>query len=273
MQASSPLHCVDAFTAEPFRGNPAAVCLLDEPLPAERMQAIAAELNLSETAFVVSPAPDDDDGAHELRWFTPTQEVELCGHATLASAHVLFETERAQGTVRFRTRWRGTLAATRVTDGIELDFPAAPSAVVVTPRGLAEALGAEPVAVGVNDLHHVAELVDAATVRSLEPDADALANVDGVEAVTVTARGDEPGIDFVSRYFAPRHGIAEDPVTGSAHTSLAPWWVERLDKNPLVAKQVSPRTGILKVTTDAPTKGRVTLEGQAITIWQGTLLV
>jgi PhzF family phenazine biosynthesis protein len=267
---TAPLFCVDAFTAEPFAGNPAAICLLESPLPEPRMRAIAAELNLSETAFVV---PGDDHYA--LRWFTPTQEVELCGHATLASAHVLYETGRAprDASVRFSTRWRGVLIATSADDGVALDFPAAPSQATPAPPGLAAALGAEPVAVGVNDLHHIAELADEATVRALAPDFDALAHVEGVEAVTVTARGDDEGADFVSRYFAPRHGITEDPVTGSAHTSLAPWWAERLGKNALVGIQLSDRTGIVHVQVDAPTPGRVTLSGQAVTIWQGDLLV
>ncbi|HEX5096638.1 MAG TPA: PhzF family phenazine biosynthesis isomerase, partial [Acidimicrobiia bacterium] len=163
----APLLCIDAFTSEPFRGNPAAVCLLDEPLDDARMQAIAAELNLSETAFVT---PGDDE--YGLRWFTPTVEVVLCGHATLASAHALYETGRAAPgqPLSFSTRWRGILRATSSDDGIRLDFPAAPSTLVDPPAGLADALGAAPVAVGVNDLHHVVELSDAATVAALQPD-------------------------------------------------------------------------------------------------------
>jgi PhzF family phenazine biosynthesis protein len=266
----APLFCVDAFTAEPFTGNPAAICLVESPLPEPRMQAIAAELNLSETAFVVR-----GDDVYELRWFTPTQEVELCGHATLASAHVLFETERVprSDAVRFITRWRGVLIATSADDGVALDFPAAPSQPTPAPPGLAAALGVEPVAVGVNDLHHLAELEDAATVQSLAPDFSALARVEGVEAVTVTARGSTEGVDFVSRYFAPRHGITEDPVTGSAHASLAPWWADRLDKPALTGKQLSARTGIVHVRVDDPVPGRVTLHGQAVTVWKGELLV
>ena len=222
-----PIFCVDAFTDEAFRGNPAAVCLLDAPLDEATMGAIAAELNLSETAFVVAR-----DHGYELRWFTPTVEVELCGHATLASVHVLDETGRlARGTpARFETRWSGELVGVPTNRGVELDFPAAPSVVVDPPPGLADALGAEPVVVGVNALHHVVELADAVTVGALAPDAAALAALEGVEAVTATAASDEPGVDFVSRYFAPRHGIVEDPVTGSAHTSLGPWWAERLGR-------------------------------------------
>jgi predicted PhzF superfamily epimerase YddE/YHI9 len=268
-RTTTPIFCVDAFTDEPFRGNPAAVCLLEEPLSDAVMQKVAVELNLSETAFVVAR----DDG-FDLRWFTPTVEVELCGHATLASAHVLFETGRLAigDTARFHTRWRGELRGTSTPDGVELDFPAAVSTPVDPPPGLADALGAAPVAVGVNDLHHVVELADAATVRSLAPEMSALSDVEGVEAVAVTATGDEAGIDFVSRYFAPRFGIPEDPVTGSAHTSLGPWWAARLGRGELVGRQVSARTGTVRVFVDRPAAGRITLTGRAVTVWRGELL-
>jgi len=265
---SCPIFCVDAFTDQPFHGNPAAVCLLDAAFDEQRMLAIAAELNLSETAFVV---PQRD--GFGLRWFTPTVEVELCGHATLASAHVLFETGRVAPSepTRFHTRWKGELVGTAVGGRVALDFPAAPSTPVDTPSGLATALGADPIAVGVNDLHHVVEVADAAIVRALAPDTAAVAAVDGVSAVAVTAPGDEPGVDFVSRYFAPRHGIDEDPVTGSAHTSLGPWWSERLGRTELVGRQVSARSGTVHVTVDAPAPGRVTLTGSAVTVWRGDL--
>ena len=261
------LVCVDAFTTEAFQGNPAAVCVLNEALDDARMQTIAAELNLSETAFVVEAG----DG-FGLRWFTPTVEVVLCGHGTLAAAHVLWETGRlAPGTAaRFSTRWKGELRANRFGTAVELDFPAAPSPLVDTPAGLAAALGARPVAVGVNDLHHVVEVADETTVRSLTPDLEALLDVD-VEAVTVTARSDDPAYDFVSRYFAPRHGITEDPVTGSAHTSLGPWWAEALGKRELVGHQVSHRGGVVTVIVGGD--DRVTLRGDAVTIWRGELTV
>jgi predicted PhzF superfamily epimerase YddE/YHI9 len=264
-----PIFCVDAFTDEPFRGNPAAVCLLDQPLDAAAMQRVAAELNLSETAFVV-PRHDGFD----LRWFTPTTEVELCGHATLASAHVLYESGRLAGDepARFHTRWRGELVGSSAGDGIALDFPAAASTVVDPPPGLAAALRVDPVVVGENDLHHVVEVAEATTVRRLAPDLGALTTLRGVEAVCVTAAGDEPGIDFVSRYFAPRHGVDEDPVTGSAHTSLGPWWAERLGRNGLVGRQVSARGGTVRVEVGAPSPGRVTLVGGAVTVWRGELL-
>jgi predicted PhzF superfamily epimerase YddE/YHI9 len=266
----NPIFCVDAFTDEPFRGNPAAVCLLDETLPDARMHEIAAELNLSETAFVVRRG----DG-YDLRWFTPAVEVELCGHATVASTHVLVETGRvAPGEPAcFETRWRGQLVGTAVGNMIELDLPAAASTIVAAPPGLADALGAEPVMVGVNDLHHVVELADAAGVRGLAPDMAALATVEGVSAVVVTAAADETGFDFVSRYFAPRHGIDEDPVTGSAHTSLGPWWAARLGRTDVIGRQVSARTGIVRVRVDQPGAGRVTLAGQAVTVWRGELAV
>jgi len=261
------LVCVDAFTTEAFRGNPAAVCLLDEAIADERMQTIAAELNLSETAFVVK-----GDAGFGLRWFTPTVEVVLCGHGTLAGAHVLWETGRlaTHEPARFFTRWKGELLATRAGAAIELDFPAAPSPLVAIPAGLAAALGAAPVAVGANDLHHVVELADETTVRALTPDLDALTEVD-VEAVTVTAASDDPAYDFVSRYFAPRHGITEDPVTGSAHTSLGPWWADKLDKVELVGRQVSKRGGVVTVIIDGT--DRVKLRGDAVTIWRGELSV
>jgi PhzF family phenazine biosynthesis protein len=264
-----PIFCVDAFTDEPFRGNPAAVCLLDQPLDEVAMQRVAAELNLSETAFVV---PRDD--GFGLRWFTPTTEVELCGHATLASAHVLYESGRlgTGASARFHTRWRGELVGTKASDMIELDFPGAASKVVDAPPGLAAALGVEPTIVGVNDLHHVVEVADAAVVRAAMPDTEALARLDGVEGVALTAAGDEPGVDFVSRYFAPRYGIPEDPVTGSAHTSLGPWWAERLGRTRLVGRQVSARGGTVCVEVDAPSPGRVVLAGHAVTVWRGELL-
>jgi predicted PhzF superfamily epimerase YddE/YHI9 len=264
------LLCIDAFTTEAFRGNPAAICLADASVDETRMQHLAAELNLSETAFVV---PDGD--AFGLRWFTPTTEVQLCGHATLASAHALWETGRlaADAPARFRTRWKGELVATRAGGGIALDFPSAPARTVVSPDGLGTALGAEPVAVGVNELHHVVELADATTVRTLAPDLDLLAGVAEVEAVAVTARSDDPKYDFVSRYFAPRHGISEDPVTGSAHTSLGPWWAERLGRPTLTGLQVSARTGVVRVTVGTPAPDRVLLEGHAVTIWQGSLQI
>jgi PhzF family phenazine biosynthesis protein len=228
------------------------------------MQSLAAEMNLSETAFVL---PRDD--AYDLRWFTPATEVELCGHATLASAHALWETERhpADAPVRFQTRWKGALVASKTGDGITLDFPSTPSVACDTPAGLADALGAEIVATVVNDLHHIVNVQSERQVRALTPDFGALGGVD-VEAVAVTAPADDPKFDFVSRYFAPKYGVDEDPVTGSAHTSLGPYWGERLDKKDLTAQQVSARGGVVRVVLRGE---RVDLIGNAVTVWRGEL--
>jgi predicted PhzF superfamily epimerase YddE/YHI9 len=260
----TPLLGVDAFTDERFRGNPAAVCLLDAPADDGWMQALAAEMNLSETAYV---APHDD--GFGLRWFTPTTEVQLCGHATLASAHALWETGRLapETPARFHTRWKGVLGAVRVEGGIALDFPAATSVEVSEPRGLSDALGAHVVATARNDLHHVVELSDASAVRGLAPDIAKLRDVE-VEAVAVTARSDDDRYDFVSRYFAPRHGIDEDPVTGSAHTSLGPYWAAKLGSSTLRAHQASARGGDVRIEV---TGDRVSLIGQAVTVWRGEL--
>jgi predicted PhzF superfamily epimerase YddE/YHI9 len=267
---------VDAFTSEPFRGNPAAVCILDDgasdhPVSDDWMQAVAAEMNLSETAFVAPRDGASGTAGYGLRWFTPTQEVLLCGHATLASAHILWETGALDtaSPAHFHTRWKGELVARREGAGIALDLPSAPSTVVAEPDGLEAALGAPVITVASNDLHHVVELADAPAVRSLAPDLAALLDVD-VEAVTVTAASDDPAYDFVSRYFAPRHGIREDPVTGSAHTSLGPWWAERLGRPDVVGYQASRRGGVVRVHA-APGAPRVTVSGEAVTVWRGQL--
>ena len=232
------------------------------------MGSLAAEMNLPETAFVT---PNGD--GFGLRWFTPTTEIELCGHGTLASAHALWETGALDRGVpaRFHTRRKGELVATREGGSIALDFPAAPSTPVDEPAGLSAALGAPLRVVARNDLHHLAEVADASTVRTLAPDFDALASVD-LEAVTVTAASDDPAYDFVSRYFLPRYGIDEDPVTGSAHCSLGPWWSERLGKDEVVGYQASRRGGVVRVRVShgAP---RVTLLGEAVTIWRGEVAV
>jgi predicted PhzF superfamily epimerase YddE/YHI9 len=262
--AGVPLLGIDAFTNERYRGNPAAVCLLDAPADEPWMQALATEMNVSETAFVV---PDGD--GFGLRWFTPTTEVVLCGHATLASAHALWQTGRLrpEQAAGFHTRWKGTLTATKARDGIALDFPAAPSWPCEEPVGLSDALGTSVIAVAKNDLHHIAEVDNEATVRNLEPDIDALTRVD-VESVAVTSRSDDDRYDFVSRFFAPKYGINEDPVTGSAHTSLGPYWGARLGTFELSAYQASRRGGELRVQVRGD---RVTLIGNAVTVWQGAL--
>jgi PhzF family phenazine biosynthesis protein len=259
-----PLFQVDAFADAAFRGNPAAVCLLDDPASAEWMQQVAAEMNLSETAFLV---PRDD--GWNLRWFTPTTEVDLCGHATLASAHVLWETGRlASGApAHFHTR-SGVLTATRDGEEITLDFPATPPEPADAPSGLADALGVEPQHVGRSRFDYLIEVADAATVRDLVPDFAALGRVD-TRGVIVTSRGDGSGVDFISRFFAPAAGVDEDPVTGSAHCCLAPYWSAKLGRADLVGYQASRRGGTVRVHADGD---RVRLSGRAVTVVRGELL-
>jgi len=259
-----PLFIVDAFADAAFQGNPAAVCLLDAPAPAEWMQQVAAEMNLSETAFL-----DSRDDGWNLRWFTPTTEVDLCGHATLASAHALWETGRlaADAAARFYTR-SGELIATRNGKDITLDFPATPPEPADAPDGLIDALGIEPQHVGRSRFDYLIEAADAATVRSLAPDFTALGRVDA-RGVIVTSRGDGSGADFVSRFFAPAAGVNEDPVTGSAHCCLAPYWSDKLGRADLVGYQASRRGGTVRVYTDGD---RVRLSGRAVTVLRGELL-
>ena len=255
-----PICVVDAFTDAAFGGNPAAVCRLDRPADAVWMQHVATEMNLSETAFLV----ERTDGALDLRWFTPATEVALCGHATLASAHVL------GGDATFHTL-SGVLACRKESDGwIEMDFPALPPAPTTYDDALTRALGtAEVYTVGRSRFDLVVELGTAAAVRSLRPDIRALAAVDA-RGITVTAPGDREGIDCVSRFFAPAVGVDEDPVTGSAHCVLAPFWAERLGRAELVGEQASARGGIVRMRLDGD---RVALGGQAVTVWEGNLLL
>ena len=249
------LTIVDAFTAEPFKGNPAAVAILSGFPADERMQAVAREMNLSETAFVVPR----EDGDHDLRWFTPALEVDLCGHATLAAAHVL------GGSVRFHTR-SGPLACTRTDEGwIEMDFPADPPVEAPLPASL-ELPGVRWYGLGRWDA--LAELDDATVLRRLEPDLTALAGL-GTRCVIVTAEGDRPGVDCVSRVFAPNCGIPEDPVTGSAHCTLAVYWARRLGRPELVGEQASVRGGTVRMRL---TGERVTIAGQAVTVARTQLL-
>lgn len=252
---------VDAFTSEPFRGNPAAVCLLDAPRDTTWMQSVAAEMNLSETAFL-----DEQEGGFGLRWFTPTTEVDLCGHATLASAHVLWQMGATEPCLRFHTR-SGTLTARRDDAGIHMDFPAAPATSLDPPAGLAEGLGATPVWVGANRFDYLVELADAAAVRVLAPDLDRL-RAFPVRGVIVTAVGGVEA-DFISRFFAPAVGVDEDPVTGSAHCCLGPYWSERLGRADLVGYQASARGGHVGVHVAG---ARVVLSGRAVTVLSGELL-
>lgn len=257
------LHIVDAFTSKAFAGNPAAVCLLQQEADATWMQAVAAEMNLSETAFLV---PNQD--GFGLRWFTPAFEVDLCGHATLASAHTLWQIGKldAETPARFHTR-SGLLTATRTSAGIVMDFPAEPASETEAPAGLASALGARPAFVGRNRMDYLVELGDASAVKSLEPDMTALAEIE-TRGIMVTARADDPDLDFVSRFFGPRAGILEDPVTGSAHCCLGPYWADKLNKTVLEAAQVSARGGRLTVTISGD---RVQLAGHAVTVLEGQL--
>ena len=259
------IHVVDAFTDRPFAGNPAAVCVLDGPADAAWMQAVAAEMNLSETAFL-HPVGD----TWNLRWFTPVAEVDLCGHATLAAAHVLWETGRlaAADAARFDTQ-SGRLTCRRDGEWIVMDFPRLENRPGTIPGWLPDALGATPSEVLDNAMDKLVAVTDAATVRSLAPDFVGLRNA-GVRGVIVTAPGDEPGIDYVCRYFAPAVGIDEDPVTGSIQCALAPYWATRLGRNVLVAKQVSRRGGILRVTLAGD---RVLIAGRAVTTLRAELLV
>jgi predicted PhzF superfamily epimerase YddE/YHI9 len=255
---------VDAFTSRPFTGNPAAVCVLPEEGDAAWMQRVARELNLSETAFLRPRA----DGFN-LRWFTPGVEVDLCGHATLASAHVLWETGLLSPAepARFYSR-SGLLTAVRQGDWIELDFPATPDEAAEAPPGLGQALGATALYVGRSRFDYLVELHDEETVRNLRPDFGLLAAIEA-RGVIVTSRSADPGFDFVSRFFAPAAGINEDPVTGSSHCCLTPFWSRRLGKESFLARQVSARGGVLKLRLEGD---RVRLGGQAVTVLRSELL-
>ncbi|GGF57497.1 putative isomerase [Azorhizobium oxalatiphilum] len=254
-----PFFQVDAFTRTRFSGNPAAVMLLDAYPGDDVLTAIAAENNLSETAFLVREGAD-----YRLRWFTPKVEVPLCGHATLASAAVVMERlEPSRRQVTFHTA-SGALPVTRTDSGYVLDFPARASESVPVPAGLAEALGVMPEDVRINAFTYLALVADAALVRALTPDLAAIAALDR-PGVIVSAPGDGP-FDVVSRYFAPAKGIPEDPVTGAAHTTLAPYWGDRLGKTTLFAHQASARGGEMTCTL---TGDRVLLEGACVFVIEG----
>lgn len=255
---------VDAFTSKHFAGNPAGVCILPEPRPDEWMQHVANEMNLAETAFLQRQA----DG-FQLRWFTPLVEVDLCGHATLASAHVLWETDQLEPDeqARFHTR-SGLLLARRQGEWIELDFPATPEEIVSTPPGLLEALGTKAVYVGKNKFDYLVEVESEEVVRGLKPDIMGLQAIEA-RGIIVTSRASTRDYDFVSRFFGPRVGVNEDPVTGSAHCCLAPYWSQKLGRQELVGYQASPRGGVVRVRLEGE---RVLLSGQAVTVLRGELL-
>lgn len=261
---SLPLYQVDAFTSEVFKGNPAAVCLLDTPLEAELMQRIAAENNLSETAFVLSKGED-----FELRWFTPTTEVALCGHATLASAFVLWEMAGyGEETLSFRTRESGELKVRKLSDGqMQMDFPADQLREIPVPKDAAAILGMAPVQAFVGRTDILLAYPQESDIRGLEPDFHGLGNWP-YRGIIVTAPGDRT--EFVSRFFGPRVGVDEDPVTGSAHTSLVPYWSALLGKETLSAIQASKRGGDL---TGIHRGDRVLLNGKAVLYLSGSINV
>lgn len=259
-----PVHLVDAFAEAPFGGNPAAVCLLDQPRPEAWMQAVAREMNQAETAFVVvSSAP------HAIRWFSPTTEIALCGHATLAAAHVLWESGRlSRGEPARFTYAQGVLAAVLIGEAIELDFPTLPERPCNPPADLSELLGVPVKYVGRSDLDFLTLIDREEDLRRLEPDLRAIAKLPA-RGLIVTAPAREEGFDFLSRFFAPGSGIDEDPVTGSAHCTLGAFWQARLGKGRMRARQVSPRGGVLDVRMEG---ARTALGGRAFTIARGELL-
>jgi predicted PhzF superfamily epimerase YddE/YHI9 len=255
---------VDAFTDRPFAGNPAAVVPLSAWPDDAWLHNVAMEMNLSETAFLVR----EDDG-YRLRWFTPKVEVALCGHATLASAHVLWSEGYVQATeaIRFQTK-SGLLTATRKESWIELDFPVEPPSEISPPPGLLEALGTSARYVGRNRFDYLVEVESEDDVRHLAPDFALLSSLK-TRGVIVTSRSTAPQFDFVSRFFAPRAGVNEDPVTGSAHCCLGPYWQGRLGKSEFTAFQASARGGVVHVRVAGD---RTFLGGQAVTVLRGDLL-
>jgi len=249
---------VDAFTDKPFSGNPAAVCVLDGPADEGWMQNVAAEMNLSETAFLYR-----EDGGYNLRWFTPTTEVELCGHATLASAHILWETGRlGRDEVAVFHTLSGVLKASGRGKLIQLDFPSEPETEVEAPAGLLESLGVTPLYIGKNRFDYLVEVESEEIIRDLRPDFSLLKKVPA-RGVMVTSVSDSPEFDFVSRFFGPAAGIDEDPATGSAHCCLGPYWEKRLGKSELTAYQASPRGGAVHVSVKGD---RVLIAGRTVTV-------
>ncbi len=261
-----PLFQVDAFTSEPFKGNPAGVCLLRGPAEAAWMQSVAAEMNLAETAFPLA----EGDG-FRLRWFTPKVEVKLCGHATLATAHILWEQGIVPGgrEVRFQTL-SGLLTARRDGDLVELDFPARPPLPKVPDwaEAVVGALGIKPAAIVLSAEDILFEAADEEAVRSVQPDFATLRSLPA-RGVIVTSRSSSPDYDFVSRFFAPAVGVDEDPVTGSSHTVLVPYWAKKLGKSEFTAYQASARGGILRLRLAGD---RVKIAGRAVTVIRGELV-
>jgi len=260
---STPIFQVDAFTDKLFAGNPAAVVILEGQQESAWMQSVAREMNLSETAFV-----HPQQGGYHLQWFTPQIEVDLCGHATLATAHILWQTGLVLDgeTIRFFTR-SGWLAASRQNDLIEMDFPSASLVPADISEEIITAVGARPDFTGISGEKWLFEYSDERVIRGLKPDFAALRQRKG-RGLAVTAPSDTPGIDFVSRYFAPWVGIDEDPVTGSAHCFLGRYWGQKLGKNYMTAYQASARGGIVHVRLSGD---RTYVGGKAVTVFEGTL--
>ena len=256
------IYQVDAFTEEPFKGNPAAVCLLDS-YPAEKwMQDVASEMNLAETAFLV---PLND--GYSLRWFTPNSEVDLCGHATLASAHILWEKGYLKQNEGASFYTKSGLLTAKINEGwIELNFPTTLEEIINAPAELIEALDINPIYCGKNIFDYLIEVESEEIVRNIKPDFTKLLEVP-MRGVIVTAKSVE--YDFISRFFAPEVGIFEDPVTGSAHCCLGPYWKKKLGKDKLIAYQASERGGVLKIQVQGE---RVLISGKAVTVMQGNLL-
>jgi PhzF family phenazine biosynthesis protein len=259
------IYQADAFTDRPFGGNPAGVCLLPGPADEEWMQKVARDMNLPETAFLYR-----EKGGCSLRWFTPTVEVELCGHATLASAHVLWETGLVprRDVIEFYTL-SGTLTAARNGDMIELDFPSEPESKAEAPPALTESLGVKPLYIGKNRFDYLVEVGSEKIVRSIKPDFRLLAAIP-VRGVMVTSASDDPKYDFVCRFFGPASGINEDPATGSAYCCLGPYWEKKTGKSEFLAYQASERGGVIGVRVLGE---RVKLLGKAVTIFKGQMCV
>jgi PhzF family phenazine biosynthesis protein len=259
------IYTVDSFTNQFFKGNPAGVCVLGNPVPDAWMQSLAAEMRHSETAFLLG---GEDGEPYSLRWFTPSVEVALCGHATLATAHVLYSTETVPETLEFSTK-SGILSTTRDKSGlITMDFPVKVLREVSPPPGLIEALGVKPLWTGKNVWDYLVEVESEEAVRAVSPDFRALEAVDA-RGIIVTARASQSSdADYVSRFFAPRVGVPEDPVTGSAHCALAPYWSGKIGTDALVGAQLSERGGVVRTTMRGD---RVELAGHAVTVLSGEL--
>lgn len=257
------IYTVDAFTDVPYKGNPAAVCILDSAKPDEWMQKVANEMNHSETAFLTK-----QDHSYQLRWFTPETEVDLCGHATLASAHILWEQGYCKDPdLQFTTK-SGLLTASKENDWIQMNFPLETEKPCIPPKGLVDGLGGSYKYAGKNRMDYIVEVNTEEEVQNLKPDFTAWEELDA-RGVIVTSESHREGIDFVSRCFYPAVGVNEDPVTGSAHCCLGPYWQERLKKDELTAEQISVRGGLLKLRVN---KERVILMGQAVTTLTGELV-